>query len=209
MIVEYQRIFPEESGGNTTISVCFNKKELLSLGVCEGAVDLDPTYLGKTEFSKLQKLWKDPLYLADFFEDNFSFFQDPFWEGVNEVIFVNEVARQSLIVFKEIESLLKSGNLLEQFAALDTENDIKRVKGEPFKVKAKYGNLSGRLIFRIYGLFLKDNTICITGGALKIVEKMEDAPNTQLELNKMNHVMRDLQANDVFDRDSFIDFIVE
>lgn len=179
------------------------------MGVVKDAVDLDPIYLGKTEFSKLQMLWKDPLYLAAFFENNSSFFRVPFWKGVNEEYFVHEVARQSVAVFKEIESLLKSGNLLEKFASLDTENDIKRGKGEPYKVKAKYGNLSGRFIFRIYGLFLKDKTICITGGALKIVEEMKNAPNTRLELIKMDYVIRDLKANDVFDKDSFIDFIVE
>ena len=179
------------------------------MGVQESADELDPEYVGKTEFSKLFFLWKDPLYLAEFYENNSFFFSDPFWAGVTEDIFVREVVRYSRAVFKELTGMLQSGQLFSVFQSLDCEEESKRKRKRLFKVKAKYGYISRRVAFRIYGIMVDDNTVCITGGAIKIVREMSDAPNTTIELKKMERVARDLSDNDVFDKDSFIDFIAE
>lgn len=206
--MEYIDIFPNEEKDNTVLAVSFTSEELLAMGVGEGDVDFDPLYLGKSEFSKIRNLWKDPEYLADFYEKNCEFFKDPFWEGVDEETFVQAVADQSLLVFKEMESLLRNGRLLTKFESLDKENDLRRKRGKPYKIKAKGGDLSGRLLFRFYGIFLDEGTICITGGAIKIVKEMSDAPNTEIELKKMEIVKKDFDVNGVFDKDSFIDYVV-
>ena len=54
-----------------------------------------------------------------------------------------------------------------------------------------------------------ENTVCITGGAIKIVKEMSDAPNTEIELKKMERVARNIFDNGIIDKDSFIDFIAE
>ena len=179
------------------------------MGVQELADELDPEYVGKTEFSKLFSLWKDPLYLSEFFEKNSSFFSDSFWEGVTEDIFVSDVVNYSRLVFKEITRLLQTGQLFSAFESLDSKEESKRKRNKLFKVKAKYGYIAKRVAFRFYGIMVDDNTVCITGGAIKIVREMSDAPNTDIELKKMERVARNLSDNDVFDKDSFIDFIAE
>lgn len=207
--MEYKRIFPAHGDNNTALSVCFSKSELLSMGVQELADELDPEYVGKTEFSKLFSMWKDPLYLAEFFEKNSSLFSDSFWEGVTEDIFVRDVVQYSRLVFKEITRLLQTGQLFSAFESLDSKEESKRKRNKLFKVKAKYGYIAERVAFRIYGIMVDDNTVCITGGAIKIVREMSDAPNTKIELKKMERVARNLSDNGVFDKDSFIDFIAE
>lgn len=99
--------------------------------------------------------------------------------------------------------------MAKQFLSLDEKEDAKRVGGKNYKVKAKYGYISNKVAFRLYGILLDKETVCITGGAIKIVLEMEDAPNTAIELRKMDLVARNLDANNVFDKDSFIDFIAE
>lgn len=207
--MEYKRIYPDLAAANTALSVCFTAKELLSAEIDKDAIDFDSQYQKKTEFRKLFDLWKDPLYLADFFEANLSFFQDPYWNGISEETFVRDVVASSRVIFEQIEELIKSGELLRQFASLDDVEDSKRKRGKNYKVKAKYGYISNKVAFRFYGILLDKDTICITGGAIKIVLEMPDAPNTAAELKKMEMVARDLDKNDVFDKESFIDFITE
>lgn len=207
--MEYKAIYPSSKVANTALSVCFTKTELLSVGVGIDSVDFNPAYYNKTEFRKLYDLWKDPLYLADFFEENESFFNVPYWQGVTEESFVKDVIKSSRLVFQQIDELLKSGMLLSLFESLDEAEDSKRKRGYKFKVKAKYGYISNKMAFRFYGIIVDEDTICITGGAIKIVLEMKDAPNTAIELKKMEMVSRDLESNGVFDKESFIDFIAE
>ena len=207
--MEYKRIFSSQGDTNTALSVCFSRPELLSMGVQECADELDPEYIGKTELSKLVSLWKDPLYLAQFFETNSSYFSDPFWKGVTEEIFVGDVVQNSRVVFKELLRLLESGQLVSVFEPLDKEEDSKRRRDKVFKVKAKYGHIAKRVAFRIYGIMVDENTVCITGGAIKIVKEMSDAPNTEIELKKMERVASNIFDNGIFDKDSFIDFIAD
>jgi len=207
--VEYVSIYPSEETANTALSVRFSKSELLSIGVRNNAIDFDVQYLNKHEFRKLFDLWKDPFYLADFYEENERFFKDPFWKGISLESFVRDVVQSSKTIFKQIEDLIKNGELLETFESLDEKEDGKRKKGNTYKVKAKYGYISNKVAFRFYGILLDKDTICITGGAIKIVLEMKDAPNTDIELKKMGMVAREFEANGVFDKDSFIDFITE
>lgn len=207
--MECKWIYPHSDTANAALSVCFLASELLSAGVKEDAIDFDPQYIGKTEFRKLFDLWKDPLYLADFFEENEEFFRTPFWEGITEESFVSDVVSSSRVIFQQIGELIKNGRLLEAFESLDGKEDARRRQGRTFKVKAKYGYISHRMAFRFYGVLLDGNTICITGGAIKIVREMKDAPNTGIELKKLEMVVSEFNANGVFDKESFIDFITE
>lgn len=207
--MKYKWIYPSTGTANAALSVCFLKSELLSAGLKEDAIDFDPQYIGKTEFRKLFDLWEDPMYLADFFEENEEFFRVPFWEGITEEMFVRDVVLSSRIIFQQVGDLIKNGRLLEVFESLDEKEDIRRIQGRTFKVKAKYGYISHRMAFRFYGVLLDRNTICITGGAIKIVHEMKDAPNTDIELKKMELVVGEFNANGVFDKESFIDFITE
>jgi hypothetical protein len=90
---------------------------------------------------------------------------------------------------------------------LDLEESSRRSKHKPYKVKSKFGKISGKFAFRIYGIRL-DDVFVVTGGAIKIVQKMRDARNTKIELAKMNLVSRKLDNEYVSDKGSFLEFII-
>lgn len=113
--MEYKRIYPSSAATNTALSVCFSATELLSVGLDKDSVDFDPLYIKKTEFRKLFDLWKDPLYLADFFDNNLSFFSDPYWKGISAKSFVRDVVASSRVIFGKIESLFKKVNWPNSF----------------------------------------------------------------------------------------------
>ena len=62
---------------------------------------------------------------------------------------------------------------------------------------------------RIYALKVEANCFVITGGAIKMGQKMQDHPDTQKELDKLKAAQNYLKEKGVFDTDSFHEFIFE
>ena len=62
---------------------------------------------------------------------------------------------------------------------------------------------------RIYAIRLEPNVYVVTGGAIKLTQRMQDKEHTSLELEKLNKCKEFLKYNGVFDKDSFIDLNME
>ena len=62
---------------------------------------------------------------------------------------------------------------------------------------------------RIYAIRLEPNVYVVTGGAIKLTQRMQDKEHTSLELEKLNKCKEFLKYNRVFDKDSFIDLNME
>ena len=62
---------------------------------------------------------------------------------------------------------------------------------------------------RIYAIKIDENCFLITGGAIKMSQKMQDHPDSNNELSKINKAKEYLKDNDVVDEDSFYEFIKE
>jgi len=56
-------------------------------------------------------------------------------------------------------------------------------------------------------LKIDDDCYLITGGAIKMSQKMGDHPDTAKELVKLQNARSYLNQNDVFDQDSFLELI--
>ena len=54
---------------------------------------------------------------------------------------------------------------------------------------------------------LSEGIYIITGGAIKLTEKMQDRPHTMVELEKIEKVRRFLIAEGIVDNEGFIDYI--
>lgn len=63
--------------------------------------------------------------------------------------------------------------------------------------------------FRLYAIEIDFDCFIITGGAIKIVEKMKQAPNTKLELLKLNTVLLELEKAGITNKKSLLDCIYE
>lgn len=186
-------------------SVIFNRKELLLCGAEKSMIDVEGNM---SEFAKLFDLWRDPLYLADFFDDNQDFFNDSYWSNINQESFISDVVISSRYIYKELLEIFECGELSNLFIPLDRASDRERLKGVTYKLKAKFGFISNRIAFRIYGVNI-DGIFCVTGGAIKITKTMQEEKHTIVELNKMKLVCSTLSDNGVFDEGSFMDFIME
>lgn len=66
-----------------------------------------------------------------------------------------------------------------------------------------------RYFLRIYALKIDEDCFVITGGAIKFTHLMEDREHTKRELVKLNKCRDYLRSEDVFDADSFYEFLSE
>lgn len=62
---------------------------------------------------------------------------------------------------------------------------------------------------RLYAIKIDHDCYVITGGAIKFHHHNKDRPHTQNEMNKLSMCRDFLQANGVFDADSFYEFLNE
>lgn len=186
------------------LSVVYDEAELHSFGIQDDDIDFDELYFGKDELSKLQLLWTDTLYLNDFYDQNIHFFQAPYWRHLSKTDFVCSVKYCSYAIFQQLRRALYDDSLEELFKPL-SEDDEKKADYERIKVKSKFGNIAGRFAFRIYAIKIEDGVYVITGGTIKIVKEMHEAPNTHIELKKINKVYSVLGGID--DKESFVEFI--
>lgn len=213
--MEFVTIFADPKGTHKytdryVASVKFTEVELLSFGVARDADDLDPNsgYIEKNEYHKLMLLWRDPLFLSNFFQGHLSYFNDDYWEGVEEDAFVNDILASSPNIFKQIESSFYNNTIDDLFYPLD-KSDENKIEYTTCRVKSYFGKIQKRIAFRVYAIKIDDGSYLITGGALKITKKMEQADNTLIELKKINSVYSKLVGEDVTDQASFVEFIFE
>lgn len=61
---------------------------------------------------------------------------------------------------------------------------------------------------RIDALRIDDDCFVITGGAIKLTHLMEEREHTANELQKLEVAKQFLKANDIYDSDSFYEFLL-
>lgn len=108
-----------------------------------------------------------------------------------------EVLEKLILEFPDTE------NLDDVFVPLGNDDIVNQ---ELSREKARNWNRQRHASWvRFYAKRLEPNVYIVTGGALKLTRAMQDREHTQVELDKMNKCRAYLQANHVFDQDSFID----
>ena len=147
------------------------------------------------ELMRLLDLWQDTQYVFDFVTEHEGDLRN--FETVDSV--VQEIQKSA----DEIEDILLEenvANLDEWFKPLD---NLQYHEGILAKQKGRETYL------RIYALKIEPNCYVVTGGAIKLTQKMEDREHTSEELRKLNISRQYLQNNGVFDIDSFTEYLEE
>ncbi|MNX83532.1 hypothetical protein D3C86_1152980 [compost metagenome] len=75
--------------------------------------------------------------------------------------------------------------------------------------KGKLPRIFPRAEFRIYGIKIDENCYVITGGAIKLSQKMQDHELTQLELDKMDLCKKYLIEQEILNKETFFELIEE
>lgn len=146
------------------------------------------------EYHRLMELWTDVHYLYQFAKNN----------AISDIEdFINEVLYDVEQIQDFIESLIQNQeSLVRYFEPLgQIEQRKKRLALQKGKIE--------RSCLRIYAIKVDEDCFIITGGAIKITQRMQDHVDTQQELTKLNNARSYLELNGVFDDNSFYELIWE
>jgi hypothetical protein len=163
-------------------------------------------YTGETkdEFSRLFELWQDSEYLEEFFEKHKADLKGCFWNesDVENVIlktfdYAQGFEEQLLELSKQTNQEQLIG-LDEIFSPLHNYQSILFTMGKS-KAKATW--------LRIYALRVDNNIYIITGGAIKLTQKMQDRKHTMTELKKIESCRNYLIDQGIVDVDGVIEEI--
>jgi hypothetical protein len=158
----------------------------------------------KDEFSRVFELWQDAEYLEEFFETQKSDLENGFWGNIsieNAILDTFEYAQEfenKLLELSEKSDSKQIEGLEDIFRPLhDSQYQILTLN----KSKAKQTWL------RLYALRVEDNVYIITGGAIKLTQKMQDRKHTNLELRKIESCRRFLLDQGIVDVEGVIEKI--
>lgn len=146
------------------------------------------------EFNRLMDLWEDASFLYSYAKQNKIAKIQEFVENISDNLekyqdYIDEICEN-----KEPFSCL--------FVPLDkSEEHAKNLSFQ--KGKIYYNRL------RFYAIKIDDDCYVITGGAIKMSQKMCEHPDTDIELKKLNDARDYLVQNGVFDEASLYELIQE
>lgn len=143
------------------------------------------------EFERLMDLWTNVGYLHAFALEN-------------KIADVYQFVEDRLQDAEEVQDLLErlSGNkqplgyYFEPLLAAERGKALAMQKG---KIRRNH--------LRYYAIKIHENCFVITGGAIKMSQKMDEHPGTTLELQKLKQAKAYLQSNGVFDECSFYELL--
>ena len=156
------------------------------------------------EFSRLFDLWNDTEYLEEFFETHLKDLQSGYWGKID----VEEAILDTLDYAKQFEKVL---------IELSYENEQQQLNGleSVFKPLSNYSYIlrgfdKSKAIdnwLRLYALRVDKNVYIVTGGAIKLTQKMQDRDHTNNELGKLNRCRNYLLDIGIVDVDGVIEEI--
>lgn len=151
------------------------------------------------ELKRILDLWNDTEYLFNFLAEQSSDIP----EGEN----IEGLVEQIIDWANEIEDLLYT---LSMDDSLRLETFFKPLHNQEQRLGVQLSKQKGRRVYlRLYALKVDADCFAITGGAIKFTHLMEAREHTRLELQKLSKCRAFLQENDVFDSDSFFEFLNE
>lgn len=146
------------------------------------------------EYDRLMDIWTDVNYLRNYAKANNV-------KNINQ--FVNNRLKDAEQIQDLLDEITTNNQPLEHYfrPLFDAEQGIKILSMQ----KGKVDNNG----LRLYAIKIDNNLFVITGGAIKMSQTMQEHPDSNQELNKINKAKSFLQENDVIDNDSFYELIKE
>jgi len=164
------------------------------------------------EFHRLLSLWSNPEYVRAYLKNNEEYLKDDFFIGISFGDLAIKIIRESQelddYIFN-VEDQFFSG-LLELQEIFRPLSDSQYVIPIHQQTKTSIENWKYRkAILRFYAIRISKNAFVITGGAIKLVKKMRDHPDTKNELeNKLPLVRAYLASIDLINEDDLLNFTI-
>ena len=156
------------------------------------------------EFTRLFELWQDPEYLEDFFETHKSDLQDGFWGNISVENAIIETFNYAQTFEKQLLDLSKKS---EQEQLLGLEEIFSPLRDSQFQISTLGKSKAKSTWLRIYALRIDNNVYLITGGTIKLTQKMQDRKHTMTELKKLESCRNILLDQGIVDIDGVIEEI--
>jgi hypothetical protein len=158
----------------------------------------------KDEFSKLFELWQDPEYLEDFFENNKDDLGNGFWGSIS----IEKAIFKTIDYAKEFEETLLDLSEKSSSGQIDELRIIfKPLHNTQYQTTSFKKSKAKQTWLRLYALRVEENAYIITGGTIKLTQKMQDREHTHLELEKLEKCKRFLIEQGIVDVDGVIEEI--
>lgn len=209
--MEYDLIYPEKQGEMydapcIIAAVYFDEDELIGFGVPEDSLEVQDPFWDYNEFQKPFELWASPKFLSDYYDRYKDYLEQEYWADITEGDFFSEVTHSIDHNKDELVKKMESNDFHSLVEPLDDNEEAKRLC-ESIKVKIKQGVIKGRYPFRFYAIEIEEEKCyLITGATIKVHKDMKKAPNTIIELKKLEMVSNVLLMEGVDTKDTFINF---
>lgn len=157
---------------------------------------------GMSEYDRLLCIWNNPKYLFDYFTSKKKYLDGPYYNKI-PVTDAGDMTQEYIDPFFD---KLDSKNLEEVFQTLHdkpTDKDDNRYK---HKIKETKNN---RNWLRIYAIRIEKNVFVITGGSIKLWERMDEDDATIIELEKIKMVKNFLAEEFICDLESLNAYVLE
>jgi hypothetical protein len=151
----------------------------------------------ENELERNLNLWNDTEYVYQFLTENKQDVNTGTIEDLTEQIHEDANTIEE-ILFKLSAT---KGEKLDSF--------FKPLHNSEYQFKLLSLQKGRKNYLRIYALKIDENCFVITGGAIKLTHLMEERESTLKELQKLEKAKQFLKSNDVFDLDSFYEFLIE
>jgi hypothetical protein len=148
------------------------------------------------EYTRLRRLWIDIDYLRQFAKQN----------NIADISeFRDEIRSEADYLADLVDKINKNKKRFEEFF-MSLDDLVTRVKVLALQKGKRKGS---KYKLRLYAIKIDENLFVITGGAIKLVHKMEQHEDTRREKNKLEAAKAFFERNDIADADSFYEFINE
>jgi len=160
------------------------------------------------EFAKIFKNWTDIEYLNNFFEANETDLKRPYWKGISIEQAIIETRREALKFrghLKKMSSRTKKERI-SVFTRLFQPLSYYEPE-QSYLIKKKAYGLRKRTWLRLYAIKICDDMFIITGGTIKLTDRMDERPHTVAELSKLQSCREYLRGIGVFDDDGMLELL--
>lgn len=155
---------------------------------------------------KIFEQWSNPIWLVDFFTENISDLESYF-----KITDLNRAIFDTIDDSNELQCLIlditPDADLDKIFRPLENNRTNEIVLGKEKAKLRKHPRHASWL--RLYAIKLEPGCYIITGGAIKLTQKMEERSHTLQELRKMEQVRNLLVEVGVVDNVGFSEYVSE
>lgn len=154
----------------------------------------------ETELDKIQDQLQDPWFVRNFIKSSKSGWKRGAYKNHNLTSLTTEVLQEAADLFDKLDEICEESQngdcfdlLFDEFVEL-SKNERHDDPGR----RKTYTYNKGSLL-RLYGVLVGNNAMIITGGGIKLVDKMQDAEALGLELDKMTYLIDWLKQENITD----------